>query len=393
MNKRTITLKNNRIWIRFPYSKVIVSNVKSLLGRRYDPYEKAWSLPFSMFNAINVIDFGRENHFMITDNVFKLAYGKSYSEIGEKHFSKNINQQPVVFVSENVNGNNIEGVDYGGYTSNEISEKYLNKLIERNVISVLGEEPILEDFGINQNKFVAFQKKEKEKILVKTILHIIVFILYLIAAFSFHFTNSINKNEFLLDLGLGLFIYFLPFRIMLSIIDSLKKLKKISTEEIFRKYKEYDNARNLYKSRLLRIQLDYKKCLKEFWNSLSGRRFEEEIADLFRRSGYRAILNTATADQGIDIILQKYGKKSVVQCKAHKKPVGPHVARDLYGSLMNSNANEAFLVSLSGFTTGVEEFCLGKPIRLMEFNNILKMAIDVSEEKFSIRKILRSRII
>ena len=59
------------------------------------------------------------------------------------------------------------------------------------------------------------------------------------------------------------------------------------------------------------------------------------------------------------------GMRIIVQCKAHKKPVGPHVARDLYGTLISSHARRAVLASTSGFTPGVIEFIRGKPIELL----------------------------
>ena len=60
------------------------------------------------------------------------------------------------------------------------------------------------------------------------------------------------------------------------------------------------------------------------------------------------------------------GEKLIVQCKNHKPPIGPSVARELYGTLMASDAQRAILASVSGFTKGVNEFVAGKPIELID---------------------------
>ncbi|MFQ5862788.1 MAG: restriction endonuclease [Candidatus Brocadiales bacterium] len=70
----------------------------------------------------------------------------------------------------------------------------------------------------------------------------------------------------------------------------------------------------------------------------------------------------------------KDGQKIVIQCKAHKAPVGPGVVRDLYGTLINEKADKALLASVSGFTKGVFEFIEGKPIELIGLNQIIQLS-------------------
>lgn len=84
-------------------------------------------------------------------------------------------------------------------------------------------------------------------------------------------------------------------------------------------------------------------------------------------------------DKGIDIKLTKDGKNMIVQCKAHKNPIGPSVVRELYGTLVSSKADEAILASISGFTAGVIEFVRDKPIKLISLNDILEMQKTVQK--------------
>lgn len=129
---------------------------------------------------------------------------------------------------------------------------------------------------------------------------------------------------------------------------------------------EYKSAVEAYNHWFTRTQ-------QEFWLSLNGRMFETELARLYTAFGYRASLTPPSGDRGVDIVLEKDGKTTIVQCKAHKKPVGPHVVRDLHGAMINSNADEAILASISGFTKGVIAYVQDKPIRLVSLQDIIQM--------------------
>lgn len=132
---------------------------------------------------------------------------------------------------------------------------------------------------------------------------------------------------------------------------------------------KYENAMSNYKIGLI----NEKRKQIDFWKSLDGRTFEKELAILFQKQGYTAQLTPVTNDHGIDIVLYNNNKKIIVQCKQHAKPVGPHVVRDLFGTMVASKSDEAILACTSGFTSGVYNYVKDKKIRLMDINDILKM--------------------
>lgn len=142
----------------------------------------------------------------------------------------------------------------------------------------------------------------------------------------------------------------------------------------YQKVKKYKDAKAKYDSWWIRTQV-------EFWKSLSGKRFEQELANLYSRLGYIVSLTPTTGDKGIDLILQKNEKEIIVQCKAHKKPVGPNVARELYGTLMAYKAHQAILASISGFSPGVREFVKSKPIKLICLQDIIYMQKTINDDK------------
>ena len=141
---------------------------------------------------------------------------------------------------------------------------------------------------------------------------------------------------------------------------------RIQNEELYQKYKNYSDRLKAYN-----FWIDIRKL--DYWMSLDGHTFENAVAAAFRRQGYIAAVSKQGGDGGIDIVLTKGAERIAVQCKAHKKEIGPYVVRDLYGTMQHLHFTEGILVSRSGFTQGVYDFAKGKPIKLYNLNNILKM--------------------
>lgn len=111
-----------------------------------------------------------------------------------------------------------------------------------------------------------------------------------------------------------------------------------------------------------------------FWRGLSGTEFEEHLADLLGRFGFVVERVGGKGDEGADIVIKGSRTKIIVQCKAYSKPVGPGPVRDLFGALMHHQADEAWLVSLEGFSDAAITFAGNKPIRLLHISALLGAA-------------------
>jgi len=109
-----------------------------------------------------------------------------------------------------------------------------------------------------------------------------------------------------------------------------------------------------------------------YWRALSGQEFEVQLAPLLRRRRRTVHHVGGRGDEGADLLIENKNGIVVVQCKAFNKPVGPGPVRDLYGALLHRKANEAWLVSLEGFTDAAINFAAGKPIRLLPIASFLK---------------------
>ncbi len=100
---------------------------------------------------------------------------------------------------------------------------------------------------------------------------------------------------------------------------------------------------------------------QEWWWSLDGWQFEQEVAKIFISKGFNATVTRATGDGGVDIILEKDGFRSIVQCKHHNNPVGPNDARALWGCKDDFQADEVILIASSGITKGAADYINNKP--------------------------------
>jgi restriction system protein len=115
---------------------------------------------------------------------------------------------------------------------------------------------------------------------------------------------------------------------------------------------------------------------KNFWNGMDGHHFENAVANLFRNIGFTAEVSKRGGDGGIDIVLQKANRKIAVQCKRYKSSVGPHVIRDLWGTMHYLGFDEGCIVTTTGFTKGVTSFAQDKNIFLIDLNDILRAIGD-----------------
>lgn len=136
---------------------------------------------------------------------------------------------------------------------------------------------------------------------------------------------------------------------------------------------EADRVRAQQKEAARIAQAEERRQL-EWWSALDGRQFEVEVANLLTLMGHKVVLTSYTADKGVDIIISSEQGKTFVQCKAHRKPIGPGTVRDLWGTMHDGGAMEGWIVSTSGYSIGARMFAQEKPISLLTINDLLTLA-------------------
>jgi restriction system protein len=96
----------------------------------------------------------------------------------------------------------------------------------------------------------------------------------------------------------------------------------------------------------------------ELLYELSPRRFEELVAELYKRRGFETHLTPSSRDRGIDLYVVRHDELgmslSVVQCKRYRAgtKVGPALVRELQGAMVGAGASAGVLLTTSFFTRG-----------------------------------------
>ncbi|MFW9439856.1 restriction endonuclease [Xanthomonas euvesicatoria] len=112
------------------------------------------------------------------------------------------------------------------------------------------------------------------------------------------------------------------------------------------------------------------------------RQFERLVGEAFRRQGY-SVEETGLggADGGIDLILRKDGRRTLVQCKQWKRQqVGVSVVREMYGLLAHHQAHAVKIACIGTYTKDAERFAEGKPIELIGGEQLLDMIQAVQQQ-------------
>jgi restriction system protein len=112
----------------------------------------------------------------------------------------------------------------------------------------------------------------------------------------------------------------------------------------------------------------------ESLRALPWKRFEDLLGEAYRRHGYRVEETLGGgADGGVDLVLRKDGRITLVQCKRWKQSVPVQTVRELYGVLIDRGASGAKLVATTTFTPDAIAFASGKPIELVGSTALLEL--------------------
>jgi hypothetical protein len=250
-------------------------------------------------------------------------------------------------------------ISENGYASQvEAARWRAGTAIERSV-----QRPTLEDYGLSADDPARCERWEawlSSSLIPRTVLA---------AAGGFFVVGAVTRSEAAATLAAcaGLFV---------SITDLGERAERSAVEKLLPKLPRYQRFRvalRAFESAQQEARARELRARSEFWLALPGHAFERELATLFERGGYEVTRTPGSGDGGIDIVLRRSGKTTVVQCKQTKHPVGPGAARDLYGALQHCRADRGILAATAGATSGVHEFFRGKPLRVMDLTEIMAL--------------------
>ncbi|MBH0229536.1 restriction endonuclease [Halobacillus yeomjeoni] len=114
-------------------------------------------------------------------------------------------------------------------------------------------------------------------------------------------------------------------------------------------------------------------------NLMSGHEFEKLVAILFQKLGYSVEITKAVGDQGVDLIVEKDGRKYGVQTKCYSKPVSNKAIQEIVAGIKYYNLDRAIVVTNNTYTKSA--------LNLAERNNVLLWDGAILEEKINDLKI------
>jgi len=115
--------------------------------------------------------------------------------------------------------------------------------------------------------------------------------------------------------------------------------------------------------------------------AMSWRDFERLVAEAYARLGYRVEeAGQGGADGGIDLVLRRDGRVTLVQCKRWRtQSVGVAIVREQFGLLIHHGANAAIVVTTGDFTPEARAFAAGKPMELVDGMRLLELVRSVRQ--------------
>lgn len=121
----------------------------------------------------------------------------------------------------------------------------------------------------------------------------------------------------------------------------------------------------------------------ESLKALSWRDFEKLVGEAFRRQGYAVVENgLGGADGGVDLVLRKEGRTTIVQCKQWKnRLVNVSTVREMWGLLSHHRADAVKIVCVGDFSRDAQRFVEGKSIELIGGEQLLAMVRTVQTQQ------------
>jgi DNA-directed RNA polymerase specialized sigma24 family protein len=114
---------------------------------------------------------------------------------------------------------------------------------------------------------------------------------------------------------------------------------------------------------------------------LTPRRFEELVAELYRRRGFETTLTPLSGDGGADVLVVRHDELgsslSVVQAKRYSphNKVGVGIVRELQGTMLERGASAGVVLTTSWFTSGARKYeaAFRYRVSLQDYDGLIRL--------------------
>jgi restriction system protein len=121
----------------------------------------------------------------------------------------------------------------------------------------------------------------------------------------------------------------------------------------------------------------------ESLRALSPKEFEWMVGEAYRRRGYLVEESIGNGpDGGIDVILRKGGRTTLVQCKRWRvMSVGVPVVREIFGVMTAERADAAMVITSGKFTQEARTFAEDSAVELIDGPKLLELVQGVQQRE------------
>jgi len=116
-------------------------------------------------------------------------------------------------------------------------------------------------------------------------------------------------------------------------------------------------------------------------DKMTGVEFEDFLATYFRERGYRVNLTATKGDFGADLILEKSGRRIVVQAKRYRKNVGIKAVQEVVGAIAHYRADSGMVITNSYFTPSAKKLARSNRVKLVDRDRLIQMLQERQERR------------
>lgn len=111
-------------------------------------------------------------------------------------------------------------------------------------------------------------------------------------------------------------------------------------------------------------------------DKMDGHKFEDFLVKLFRTIGYECRRMPKTGDQGADLIISKYGIRTIVQAKRHNTAINNKAIQEAHAAKAHYNCQEAIVVTNNYFNESARALARSTKVELWDRNVLKKYVSD-----------------
>ena len=103
---------------------------------------------------------------------------------------------------------------------------------------------------------------------------------------------------------------------------------------------------------------------------ISGEHYETLCRNLLQGRGWNVETTPMTGDQGADLIAEARGRRVVIQCKFHARPIGNKAVQEAYAAVGFHGGDAAVVVSNASYTRSAQQLAEANGVFLLHHDQL-----------------------